>query len=421
MARTHLRPSFMTPIRLTAALVLLGAAFPQATTAGTTPAATVTAASPGSTGIVTGQLAEGSLYDRIWSAPLLYKNPHNPWLEELAVQAQLQAQYAHGTSAAGQYGSGDLPEACRWGDTEVRRFRLGLKALMFNNQLKFHSLLDIDPDFSPRVYQRVAEMYFTYAPCDAFNWATGKTELKFTREQEVSSRDLVPFERSQLVNLFYGGELTGTWVYGKGLAGGWMYELGAYSNERVDEFSNFNSGGAMILAKTGYNYTQGSGFDYAQAEFHFLHNTDPGAVADPGGLASPRYTNCFALSNDLTKGRASLATECFWGDGRGRPNIGGVTAMPTYFLTDKLQLVTTFQFAASSGDNGISLPFRYELQVPGGRNMSGDSYLAGYAGLNYYFYGHKLKVMSGVKYSRMTGGLEDFNGWTWLAGFRTMF
>ena len=364
-------------------------------------------------------MAEGSTYDRIWSLPVLYKDPHNPYLQELAVQAQLQTQYAHGTNGDGSYGSENLSDACRWGDTEVRRFRLGLKALLFNN-LKFHSLLDLYPDLTPRVYQRIAEMYFTYAPCDAFNWATGKTELKFTREQEVSSRDILPFERSQLVNMFYGGELSGTWISGKGIAGGWLYELGAYSNQRVDEFTYFQ-GGAMILAKTGYNYTQGSGFDYAQVEFHYLHNTDPGYAADPGDLASPLFSKCFALANDLTKGRASLATECFWGDGRGRPNVGGVTAMPSYFLMEKLQLVTTFQVAASSGDNGISLPTRYELQVPGGKTMNGDAYFAGYAGLNYYFYGHKLKVMSGVKYSHLTGGLNDFNGWTWLAGFRTMF
>lgn len=419
MARTNLSiPIMKLPRITTAALILLGAGFPGHGSAGTAPSSAT--ASTGPTGILTGQLAQGSLYDQIWSVPTLYKDAHNPYLQELAVQAQLQAQYAHGTNGDGSYGSENMPDACRWGDTDIRRFRLGLKALMFND-VKFHSLLDVYPDLTPRVYQRIAEMYVTYAPCDGFNWATGKTELKFTREQEVSSRDLLPFERSQLVNLFYGGELTGTWVYGKGLGGGWLYELGVYSNQRVDELPDFTSGGAMILAKTGYNYTRGSGFDNAQAEFHYLHNTDPGDVADPAGLASPLFSNCFALSNDLTKGRAGLATECFWGDGHGRPNIGGISAMPTYFLLEKLQLVTTFQLAFSSGDDGISLPTRYEQQVPGGKTMSGDAYFAGYAGLNYYFYGQKLKVMSGVKYSHMTGGLNDFNGWTWLAGFRTMF
>jgi phosphate-selective porin OprO/OprP len=407
--------------RLTAALVLLGAGFPACGSAATALAAAPTpAASPGATGILTGHLAEGSLYDQIWSVPTLYKNARNPLLEELAIQGQLQTQYAHGTNGDGSYGSEKMPESNRWGDTEVRRFRLGLKALMFNNQLKFHSLLDIDPDFSPRVYQRIAEMYFTYAPSNAFNLSVGKTELKFTREQEISSREILPFERSQLVNMFYGGELSGAWVNGKDIAGGWLYELGAYSNERVDEFPHFH-GGTMILAKTGYNYTKGSGFDYAQAEFHYLHNTEPGYVADPKGLASPLFTDCVALSNELTKGRCGLATECFWGAGQDRPNVGGISAMPSYFLTEKLQLVTTFQFAASSGDNGICLPTRYELQVPGGKNMNGDTYFAGYAGLNYYFYGHKLKVMSGVKYSSLSGGNEDFSGWTWLAGFRTAF
>ncbi len=52
--------------------------------------------------------------------------------------------------------------------------------------------------------------------------------------------------------------------------------------------------------------------------------------------------------------------------------------------------------------------------APGTGDRCGDAYFAGYAGLNYYFYGQKLKVMSGVKYAKMAGGPGggDFDGWT---------
>ena len=50
------------------------------------------------------------------------------------------------------------------------------------------------------------------------------------------------------------------------------------------------------------------------------------------------------------------------------------------------------------------LPTRYEALSPGVGDKSGDAYFAGYAGLNYYFHGHKLKLMSGVKYSYLDGG-----------------
>lgn len=407
--------------RTAVALLWLGVGLLESGSAGTAPGTAPTALTHGSTGILTGQLASGSAYDRLWSVPLLYKNDDNPYLQELAIQGQLQMQYAYGSSNHGTYESGDMSKNSTWDDIDVRRFRLGVRARMLRT-LKFHSLFELEPDFSPHIYQRTAEAHLTYAPCDGFNLSVGKTELKFTREQEISSREILPFERSQLVNQFYGGELTGLWIAGKWLAGGWLYELGAYGNDRQDEWTDMG-GGAMILAKLGYNYTAGSGWDYAQAELHFLHNTTPGYRDAPGDLASPSYSNCIALSNDLTKGRFSLATEGFWGDGaRKTANVGGLTVMPAWFLAEKLQLVTTFQVAASHEANGISLPTRYEQQVhPGGPNIQGDTYFAGYAGLNYYLYGHKLKIMSGAKFSHLSGGAETFNGWTWLAGCRLAF
>jgi len=44
-------------------------------------------------------------------------------------------------------------------------------------------------------------------------------------------------------------------------------------------------------------------------------------------------------------------------------------------------------------------------------------------GLIYYFYGAKLKVMSGAKLTHLAGGSGggDYDGWTWLAGARTAF
>ena len=407
----------MTAPSITAALLCLGAGFLGSSIAGTTSPAT--AATPAATGILTGHLAEGSLYDQVWSTPLLYKNPANPVLQELAVQGIIQAQYAYGSSNHGTYSSGTMPAKDTWDDADVRRFYFGIKARMFQSW-KFHSLLYLNPDFSPQLYRRIMEAYLTYAPCDAFNLTVGKAELKFTREQEVSSREILPFERSQLLNMFYGGELTGVWISGKGIAGGWLYELGVYGNDRQDEWTTLD-GGAMILPKIGYNYTKLTTFDLAKAELHYLHNTKPGYKGAIG--TSPSYSDCIAISNDLTKGRFSLATEFFWGDGaNGVANAYGITAMPAWFITDKLQLVTTVQLAGSPGANGICLPLRYEGQVDvPASDKTGDTYFAGYAGLNYYLYGHKLKVMSGVKYTNLSGGDTTFAGWTWLLGCRASF
>lgn len=365
--------------------------------------------------------AEGVSFDRLRSVPQLYQNESNPLLQEIALQGQLQTQFAAGADGTETFGTGDRPEDCTWGDIEVRRFRLGMRARMFRS-VKLHALWDLHPDLSPGIYQRTAETHVTYSPCAAFNVSAGKVELKFSREQEISSREYLTFERSQLVNQFYGGELAGAWVVGKDAAGRWLGELGAYSNDRRDEWSHFG-GGTIILAKIGCNYTDVIGSGNALAELHFLHNTEPG-FASPGNPPSPPYSECIAISNSLSQGRFGLQAEALWGRGtQGRPDVWGISAIPSWSFTEKLQGVALLEYAHSRGPDGIFLPSRYEAYCPNTDITSGDSYVSLYSGLNYHIHGHKLKLMSGVKYARLAGGDGggDFNGWTWLAGLRMAF
>lgn len=372
---------------------------------------------PAATYPVVDPLPEGSFWARAAGLPRLYQNDDNPWLQEVAVIGQLQVQYAYGSSDCGHYGTGDMPEDLTWGNVEVRRFRLGMKA-RFLHEFRFFCLMDLEPDLSPRFYKRTPEAYFTWAPDDAFWLSFGKTELKFTREQEISSREILTLERSQLVNMFYGGELVGAWISGKGIAGGWFYELGVYDNVRPDEFS-FYEGGTMLLAKVGCDYTSHTSFDKAMAEFHYLHNTRPG-YRTTGNPSSPWFSDCIALSNEITQDRFFLSTEMYFGAGAlDQGDVWGITVMPTYYLTGKLQAVTNFQWAGSNESDGIKQPARYECYAPA--SGSGDAYVSGYAGLDYYFHGHMAKVITGVKYSRMTGGDDDFNGWTLLTGLRMAF
>ncbi len=373
-------------------------------------------------GILIGQLAEGSPYERLMSVPVLYQNEGNPWVQQLAVVGQLQLQYACGSDASGKYGTMDLPDASTWGGLEVRRFRLGMKGRLFK-KLFFLNLTELNADFEPRIYKRTPETYVTWMENDAFNISAGKSELKFNREQEYSSRDFPAFERTALGNMLYGGELTGAWICGKGIAGGWLYYLGGFSNDRQDEWPDFK-GGAMILSKIGYNYTAATSFDLAEVKMQWLHNTEPGYAASSDCLASPLYSDCVSISNEITNGPLGLTTEFLWGDGvEGRPDVCGLSAMTTWSFTKQLQLVSVLELAGSRDENGVILPNRYEALSPGVGDKRGDHYLASYAGLNYYIDGHRLKLMSGAKFSHLDGGPGggDFNGWTWLAGLRMAF
>ncbi|MDP3849924.1 MAG: porin [Luteolibacter sp.] len=403
---------------ITAALLWLGAGFLEISSAGGTPPP---AAAP-ATGLLLGRLSRDSPHERLVSAPVLYQNDANPWVQQVALVGQLQTQYAYGSDASGNYGTGDLREQYTWGDVEVRRFRLGLKGRLFK-KLFFLNLTDLYPDLSPRIYKRIPETYFTWMENDAFNISAGKTELKFNREQEYSSRDFIPFERTALGNMLYGGELVGAWICGKDIAGGWLYYLGAYSNDRQDEMADFD-GGAMVLGKIGYNYTAATAFDLAEVKMQWLHNTKPGYAASTDCLASPSYSDSFSLSNEINCGRFGHTAEFLWADGANdRADVCGLSTMNTWAFTKKLQLASVTEFAGSREDNGVILPARYEALSPGLVDKKGDAYFATYAGLNYYIDSHRLKLMSGVKYSHLHGGPDggDFNGWTWLAGVRMAF
>jgi phosphate-selective porin OprO/OprP len=49
----------------------------------------------------------------------------------------------------------------------------------------------------------------------------------------------------------------------------------------------------------------------------------------------------------------------------------------------------------------------------------GNTYASAYAGLNYYMYGHKLKLMNGLEYSHMGGG--EYDGYTFMSALRFSF
>ena len=91
--------------------------------------------------------------------------------------------------------------------------------------------------------------------------------------------------------------------------------------------------------------------------------------------------------------------------------------MPFYNITPSFQAVARYTFLSSVDDNGVRFA-RYENEVASGR---GDTYNEVYLGLNYYFYGHKLKVQTGFDYASMQDRANDggaYNGWGWTPALR---
>jgi len=395
------------------------------------------------TGLLLGRFTGETAWDRAWSGFTLYKDENNQILQEFSLQGRLQLQTIYGESDGDSFNTSDYKDAGNdeavWGnDVEVRRARFGFKSKWFQNW-KFEGQIDVDVDGhdgsgDTSFYKNIYDLYVTYAPSDALNVSVGKTKVKFSREQEISSKEILTIERSLVSNTLFPGELTGVWVNGKGIQEHWLYEVGVYGADRVREFSSFDEG-IVFLGKIGYDYSVQAGLDTAVASFHYMHNSNPGFAdvknADYTPGTAPSFTDSIALTNDLTQGRFGLTTEILYGYGYvgsaeqngaskkiNQPDVFALSIIPSYYIADGLQLVGRLQVATSDGADGLRVPSRYERLVAGD-NETGNTYASAYLGLNYYLYGHKLKLMNGIEYSHLGGG--DYDGFTVMSGLRFSF
>jgi phosphate-selective porin OprO/OprP len=101
----------------------------------------------------------------------------------------------------------------------------------------------------------------------------------------------------------------------------------------------------------------------------------------------------------------------------GQRDLWGLMAMPYVNITDKLQAVSRYTYLASDDANGVRLA-TYESRIVPGR---GDRYNELYLGANYFFYGHKLKLQTGVQIADMRDPANDggaYSGVSWTTGLR---
>jgi phosphate-selective porin OprO/OprP len=402
------------------------------------------AANENATGLLVGKLVGETPMDQAWSAFNLYKDDANPILQEFSLQGRLQLQTIYGEAGGDSFNTSDYKDAGNdesvWGnDIEARRARFGFKSKWFQNW-KLDGQINVDLDGRDgdtndhTLYKDLYDLFVTYGPSETFNVSAGKTKTRFTREQEISSNNILTIERSLLANTMFPGELTGIWTNGKGVQEYWLYELGVYGSDRVREFSEFDQG-AIVLGKVGYDYSSQAGLDSAVASIHYMHNTEPGYDAltedNFNPSESPSFTDSIALTNDINHGRYGLTTELLYGFGfagsverNGRPtdvdqsDVFGITIIPSYFIADGLQLVGRLQVATCEDGDDLRVPSRYE-RLAAGDDERGNTYVSTYLGLNYYIYGHKLKLMNGIEYSDMGGG--DYDGYTLMSGLRFSF
>ena len=103
--------------------------------------------------------------------------------------------------------------------------------------------------------------------------------------------------------------------------------------------------------------------------------------------------------------------------------------MPMYWIKqEKIKLVSRYLYQKSDQIEGIKLNSRY-AGLADVRNNSidlnrgrGDAHQAFYLGLNYYFCGENLKLVSGIQHDDLkSGGSTNYRGWSIGTSFRIWF
>lgn len=363
-----------------------------------------------------------SMYDKIWDSAVLYR-ADSGFLTELALQGRLHLQDAQGWANQGDFGTRDRPQSVRWGDFEVRRFRVGAKAKLMDGNAKLDGHIDINPDFN-EFYGRLYELMFEYSFSSALNVGIGKRKAFFSLEHSTSSKEILTIERALLTNALFTSQYTGVWAYGK--SSNFLWETALFAGDEEREFTTFN-GGAIIQAGIGYDLAEATGFDRANISFDYLKATADTTVNSGNLAGSPvpyTFESAMSLNSTWEKGRWALGTDILRGHGRGRQgDVFGVVILPSVFVAKGLQLVGRYQYA-SGQDDGLRLASRYERLATGTTNGGrGEVYHGFYMGANYYLYGNKLKLMTGLEYLTMNGGGNggDYQGWTWTTGLRMFF
>jgi phosphate-selective porin OprO/OprP len=343
-----------------------------------------------------------SAYDRIWTEfTEWYKNDGNPAVQQVLFTGRFHHDFA--TVSADQGGHDE---------SNIRRLRFGPR-VTFLRKFLFHAEVEVNPQERDPFYTRFTDAYVQWNHSPQFALTVGKHAAPFTQEGATSSRELLTIDRSIIgQNIWFPQEYI-PGVSASGRIAPWNYRVGLYSagamNRELGEFS----GGYFTLGVLGYDFAKKLSVKEAVLTGNYLYqhpDPDNTFTRQLEHIVSMHFrfeANKWGVRSDLSNAHGYLGQQDLW----------AAMVMPFYNITGKLQAVTRYTHIESDGPNGIR-PTGYEARVVAGR---GDEFHELYLGANYYFYGHRLKVQTGVQFADMNDRANDggeYSGVSWTTGIR---
>jgi len=343
-----------------------------------------------------------STYDKIWSKLTdWYNDKENPVVQRVLFTGRFQHDLAMVEADQGD-----------WRESNIRRVRFGPRITLFHDYL-VHAEVEVNPQEANPFYVRITDAYVAWQKHPKAVVMIGKQSVPFTQEGATSSKELITIDRSNLVNNIWFTQEYMPGVSVNGRAAPWVYRAGVYSSGAITrEFGRFN-GDYFTLGLVGYDFAKKLGVREAVLTANYLYQHP-----DVNNTFTKRFEHIGSLHFKLEQPRWGLRTDLSKTAGYlGQSDLWAVMLMPSFNASDKLQFVARYTFVDSDANNGISLN-TYENRVVTTR---GDRYSEGYVGLNYFFYGHRLKVQSGVQFADMQDRANDggaYSGTSWTTGIR---
>lgn len=346
-----------------------------------------------------------SIYDRIWKFAEWYRDDDNPVVQRVLFSGRFHQDFA--TVDADQ---GDAREA------NLRRLRFGPRVTLFRSVL-VHAEVELNPQERNPAYVRLTDAYIQWTANQQVVVTAGKQTMPFTQEGATSSRELLTIDRSNLANNIWFPQEYLPGVSLSGRRGSWNYRAGAYSTGASNRELGELNASIAALGTVGYDLSKTLRAREAMLTGNYVYQD-----ADPahGPTFSRDLAHIGSLNFRFEAGRWGLRADLAAAAGlMTQPDLTGVMVMPSFNITSRLQAVTRYTHITSDGPNGIRLG-TYENRVVTDRNR-GDAFNELYVGANYYFYGHRLKLQSGVQIGDMNDRAADggeYSGVAWTTGLR---
>ena len=364
-------------------------------------AASVTAAAAAMQSDAGARDEQESVYDKIWQFAKWYENDSNPVVQEVLFSGRYQHEYNALTADQGDNGE--------W---NVRRMRLGPKVTLFRNWL-VHGEVELNPQEAAPLYVRITDLYVKWTQSQAFAVTVGKHGVAFTMDGSTSSKELLTIDRSNLSNNIWFPQEYIPGISVSGEVDQWVYHGGVYTGGTANpEFGEFDAG-VFTLAAVGYDFGETIGAKEALLMGNYVYEQE-----DPDNTFTRQLEHVVSVNFKFEAERWGVRGDLSRAIGYlEQSDLFGLMAMPLFNLTDKLQAVGRYTLITSDLSNGVRLA-TYEKRVVPGR---GDRYNEVYLGLNYFFYGHKLKLQSGLQFADLRDRANDggeYSGVSWTNGLR---